>query len=60
MKSFIQFFQKNDPRKNPAKKTNFPFNFLTKFEPYMAWQNPDIKKKVNILSKPVNNTTYYS
>lgn len=26
----------------------------------MAWQNPDIKKKVNILSKPVNNATYYS
>lgn len=26
----------------------------------MGWQNSDIKKKVNILSRPVNNTTYYS
>ncbi len=26
----------------------------------MTWQNSDIKKKVNILSRPVNNTTYYS
>ena len=26
----------------------------------MAWQNSDIKKKVNILSRPVNNATYYS
>ncbi len=26
----------------------------------MAWQNSDIKKKVNILSRPVNNTCYYN
>jgi hypothetical protein len=26
----------------------------------MSWQNSDIKKKVNILSRPVNNATYYS
>jgi hypothetical protein len=26
---------------------------------YMSWQNPDIKKKVNLLSKPLNNSTYY-
>lgn len=60
MKQFLQFFQKNDPRKNNQKKANFPFGFLAKFHPYMAWQNSDIKKKVNILSKPVNNATYYS
>jgi len=26
----------------------------------MAWQNSDIKKKINLLSKPINNNTYYS
>jgi hypothetical protein len=26
----------------------------------MAWQNSDIKKKVNILSRPINNATYYN
>lgn len=36
------------------------FNFINKFQSYMAWQNSDIKKKVNILSRPVNNATYYS
>ncbi len=36
------------------------YNFTTKFQPYMAWQNSDIKKKVNILSRPVNCPTYYS
>ena len=60
MKQFLQFFQKNDPRKNIQKKSNFPYGFLSKFHPYMAWQNSDIKKKVNILSKPVKNATYYS
>ena len=27
---------------------------------YMSCQNPDIKKKVNLLSRPINNATYYS
>ncbi len=26
----------------------------------MAWQNSDIKKKVNQLSKPINNSCYYN
>jgi hypothetical protein len=39
---------------------NIAFNFLNKFNPYMAWQNSDIKKKVNNLSKPLNNPCYYS
>jgi hypothetical protein len=26
----------------------------------MLWQNSDIKKKVNILSQPINNSIYYS
>lgn len=26
----------------------------------MTWQNSDVKKKVNILSRPVNCNTYYS
>jgi len=60
MKQFLYFFQKNDPRKNNSKKGNTAFNFVPKFQGYMAWQNSDIKKKVNILSKPVNNSTYYS
>ena len=36
------------------------YNFVNRFQPFMAWQNSDIKKKVNILSRPVNQTTYYS
>ena len=64
MKQFLSFFSKNDPRKgssSPTKRNNFTnFSFVNKFQPYMAWQNSDIKKKVNILSRPVNNTTYYS
>lgn len=60
MKQFLSFFQKNDPRKNLPKKNVLPLNFVSKFTGYMAWQNSDIKKKVNILSKPVNNSTYYS
>jgi hypothetical protein len=62
MKQFIGFFIKNDPRKNMIKKNNnnLPNNFVSKFQNYMAWQNSDIKKKVNILSKPLNNNTYYS
>ena len=54
---------KNDPRKNNAtsrKNGSSTFNFTNKFQPYMAWQNSDIKKKVYILSRPVNNATYYS
>jgi len=60
IRQFLNFFQRNDPRKAGCKKNLFPHNFLAKFQPYMAWQNADIKKKVNILSKPVNNLTYYS
>jgi hypothetical protein len=60
MKQFLSFFQKNDPRKNNLKRGTFPFNFVNKFQGYMAWQNSDIKKKVNILSRPINNNTYYS
>ena len=54
---------KNDPRKNltaSKKNGNVTHSFVNKFQPYMTWQNSDIKKKVNILSRPVNNTTYYS
>jgi hypothetical protein len=63
MKQFLAFFTKNDPRKNlnPAKKNGFiTYNFVNNFQSYMAWQNSDIKKKVNILSRPVNSSTYYS
>lgn len=62
IKQFLSFFIKNDPRKNTNLRKNgsASFNFLNKFQPYMAWQNSDIKKKVNILSRPVNNSTYYS
>ena len=64
MKQFLSFFNRNDPRKNnasPTRRNNFAnFPFVNKFQPYMAWQNSDIKKKVNILSRPVNNSTYYS
>ncbi len=61
MKQFLSFFLKNDPRKNLSKKNyNSSYNFVNKFQGYMAWQNSDIKKKVNILSKPVNNSSYYS
>ena len=63
MKQFLSFFLKNDPRKNltSSRKNGFTsYNFVTKFQSYMAWQNSDIKKKVNILSRPVNNSTYYS
>lgn len=54
---------KNDPRKNlvSSRRTGInSYNFVNKFQPYMAWQNSDIKKKVNILSRPVNSSTYYS
>jgi len=27
---------------------------------YMTWENSEIKKKVNFLSKPINNKVYYS
>jgi hypothetical protein len=60
MKQFLSFFQKNDPRKNNPKKGILPFNFVNKFQHYMGWQNSDIKKKINLLSKPINNNTYYS
>ena len=63
IKQFLSFYSKNDPRKatSPTKRGNFTnFSFVNKFQPFMAWQNSDIKKKVNILSRPVNNTTYYS
>lgn len=36
------------------------FGFVSKFQPFMAWQNSDIKKKVNVLSQPINSPTYYS
>jgi hypothetical protein len=60
MKQFISFFQKNDPRKAMNKKGNLPWSFVSKFQGYMGWQNSDIKKKINILSKPINSNTYYS
>jgi hypothetical protein len=63
MKQFLSFYARNDPRKNivPVRKSTVnAFNFVGRFQPYMAWQNSDIKKKVNILSRPVNNCTYYS
>lgn len=70
MKQFLSFFMKNDPRKNnpsqqqqqQARRNGYSttYNFINKFQSYMAWQNSDIKKKVNILSRPVNNSTYYS
>jgi len=64
IKQFLSFFAKQDPRKNstsPSKKAYTNTNtFVNKFQPYMAWQNSDIKKKVNILSRPVNNNCYYS
>jgi hypothetical protein len=62
VKQFLSFFTKHDPRKSNGtnKKSNNAFNFTNKFQPYMAWQNSDIKKKVNILSRPVNNSCYYS
>lgn len=64
LKQFLSFFSKHDPRKvnnnNPSKKGLNSFNFVSKFQPYMAWQNSDIKKKVNILSRPVNNSCYYN
>ena len=49
---------KNDPRKNCKK--SWPFNFISKMQNYMAWQNSEIKKKVNVLSKPLNSSTYYT
>lgn len=58
LKQFVSFFQKNDARKG-AKK-NWPYSFVSKMQNYMAWQNSDIKKKVNVLSKPLNNSTYYT
>lgn len=39
---------------------NLVNSFMGKFQPFMSWQNSDIKKKVNILSRPVNNSSYYS
>lgn len=54
----MSFFTKNDPRKGNKKNNNL--NLINKFLPYMAWQNSDIKKKINILSRPVNNSSYYS
>ena len=58
LKQFLAFFMKNDPRKN--KKTSWPYGFVNKFQNYMAWQNSDIKKKVNILSRPLHTSTYFS
>ncbi len=65
MKQFLSFYLKNDPRKNLLSSSmrrngSTTFSFVNKFQSYMAWQNSDIKKKVNILSRPVNNATYYS
>ena len=39
IKQFLNFFQRNDPRKNTGKKQIFPHTFINKFQPYMAWQN---------------------
>lgn len=58
LKQFLSFFNKNDPRKGTKRNNNL--NFVNKFVPYMAWQNSDIKKKTNILSRPVNNSSYYT
>jgi hypothetical protein len=58
LKQFLSFFSKNDPRKGTKRNNNL--NLISKFVPYMAWQNSDIKKKINILSRPVNNPSYYS
>lgn len=61
LKQFLSFFLKNDPRKTVKKPGPMvSYNFVNKFMGYMAWQNSDIKKKVNILSRPINNATYYS
>lgn len=64
MKQFLSFYLRNDPRKNVSssmrRNGSTTTNFVGKFQPFMAWQNSDIKKKVNILSRPVNNSTYYS
>lgn len=62
MKQFLSFFLKNDPRRQGSSRRygNTTYNFTNKFNPYMSWQNSDIKKKVNILSRPVNSSTYYS
>lgn len=63
MKQFLGFFTKNDPRKqnsSPKRSGTLSYNFVNKFNAYMSWQNSDIKKKVNILSRPVNSSTYYS
>lgn len=62
LKQFLSFFSKHDPRKanpNNRKSVYNGNNFVNKFQPYMAWQNSDIKKRVNILSRPVNNNCYY-
>lgn len=45
---------------NNRKSFNQVNGFISKFQPFMSWQNSDIKKKVNILSRPVNNSCYYS
>lgn len=62
IKQFLSFFTKHDPRKHvntSGKRINTNL-IVNKFQPYMAWQNSDIKKKVNILSLPVNSPCYYS
>lgn len=63
----MAFFTKHDPRKNNLmsgnnnrKSFNQVNGFISKFQPFMSWQNSDIIKKVNILSRPVNNSCYYS
>ena len=48
------------PKKKKNNKKNWPYGLINKMQNYMAWQNSDIKKKVNILSKPTNSSTYYS
>ena len=63
VKQFLSFFSRHDPRKangSIRRSNNNGANFINKFQSYMAWQNSDIKKKVNILSRPVNNACYYS
>ena len=61
LKQFLGFFMKKDPRKLKKPNGNYlTYNFVNKFSGFMGWQNSDIKKKVNILSRPINNQTYYN
>lgn len=58
LKQFLGFFLKHDPR--ITKKTNWPASLVNRLHAHMAWQSSDIKKKVNVLSRPLARPTYYS